>query len=199
MAYVTADGFSLGRWLRRQIDTGERLSEEKKEKLLSIGVNFEKPDAWEEKFALLKRYYEEHGDLKIPADYVVNGVWLARWFTEQKARLNGRSTGRSGKKKTLTEEQEKKLLSLGVRKDISDNDVLWLEQYACAKEFFKENGHLNIPKNYISPTGKAVGRWLAVQRRYQKTGKLSEKRSSMLNELGIDWASGNDPGKVIGI
>ncbi len=199
VAYVTADGFSLGRWLRRQIDTGERLSEEKKEKLLSIGVNFEKPDAWEEKFALLKRYYEEHGDLKIPADYVVNGVWLARWFTEQKARLNGRSTGRSGKKKTLTEEQEKKLLSLGVRKDISDNDVLWLEQYACAKEFFKENGHLNIPKNYISPTGKAVGRWLAVQRRYQKTGKLSEKRSSMLNELGIDWASGNDPGKVIGI
>lgn len=112
VAYVTADGLALGRWLRRQIDSGEKLSAEKKKKLLALGVSFEKTDAWEEKFALLQRYYEEHGDLKIPANYVVNGVWLARWFSEQKARLNGKSVG---KKKTLTEEQANKLRSIGVR------------------------------------------------------------------------------------
>ena len=116
VAYVTADGLALGRWIRYQIDVGEKLPEEKKEKLLALGVSFEKKDAWEEKFALLKQYYAEHGDLKIPANYVVNGVWLARWFTEQKARLNGKSTGRSGKKKTLTEEQTEKLRSLGVQR-----------------------------------------------------------------------------------
>ena len=112
VAYVTAEGLALGRWLRRQIDSGEKLSAEKKKKLLALGVSFEKTDAWEEKFALLQRYYEEHGDLKIPANYVVNGVWLARWFWEQKARLNGKSVG---KKKTLTEEQANKLRSIGVR------------------------------------------------------------------------------------
>lgn len=96
--YVTADGLALGRWIRYQIDVGEKLPEKKKEKLLALGVSFEKTDAWDVKFALLKQYYAEHGDLKIPANYVVNGVWLARWLTEQKARLNGKSTGRSGKK-----------------------------------------------------------------------------------------------------
>ena len=57
----------------------------------------------------------EHGDLKIPANYVVNGVWLARWFSEQKARLNGKSTGRSGKK-PLTKDQKEKLRSLDIRR-----------------------------------------------------------------------------------
>lgn len=116
VAYVTADGLALGRWIRYQIDVGEKLPEDKKEKLLALGVSFEKTDSWDVKFALLKQYYAEHGDLKIPANYVVNGVWLARWFTEQKARLNGKSTGRSGKKKTLTEEQTEKLRSLGVQR-----------------------------------------------------------------------------------
>lgn len=116
VAYVTADGLALGRWIRYQIDVGEKLPEDKKEKLLALGVSFEKTDSWDVKFALLKQYYAEHGDLKIPANYVVNGVWLARWFTEQKARLNGKSTGRSGKKKTHTEEQTEKLRSLGVQR-----------------------------------------------------------------------------------
>ena len=114
VAYVTADGLALGRWIRRQIDVGEKLSAEKREKLLAIGMKLKKSDAWEEKFALLKGYFETHGDLKIPANYVVNGVWLARWLTEQKARLNGKSTDRSGKK-ALTEEQTEKLRSLGVK------------------------------------------------------------------------------------
>lgn len=114
-AYVTADGLALGRWIRRQIDAAERLSEQKREKLRSIGVSFDKPDAWEEKFALLRRYFDEHGDLKIPANYVVNGVWLARWFSEQRAKLNGKPTLRSGKK-PLTKDQKEKLRSLDIRR-----------------------------------------------------------------------------------
>ena len=189
VAYVTAEGLALGRWIRYQIDVGEKLPEEKKEKLLALGVSFEKTDAWEEKFALLKQYYAEHGDLKIPANYVVNGVWLARWLTEQKARLNGKFTGRSGKK-ALTEEQAKKLMSLGVQKNVLNNDILWQEQYVCAKEFFEKNGHLNIPKNYVSESGKSVGRWLAIQRKYKNDGKLSDERIALLDEIGMIWFYG---------
>lgn len=191
VAYVTADGLALGRWIRYQIDVGEKLPEEKKEKLLALGVSFEKTDAWEEKFALLKQYYAEHGDLKIPANYLVEGVWLARWLSEQKARLNGKSTGRSGKKKTLTEEQAKRLMSLGVQKNVLNNDVLWQEQYVCAKEFFEKNGHLNIPKNYVSESGKSVGRWLAIQRKYKNDGKLSDERIALLDEIGMIWFYGD--------
>ena len=140
---------------------------------------------------MLRRYFDEHGDLKIPANYVVNGVWLARWFTEQKARLNGKSTGRSGEKKTLTEEQAKRLMSLGVQKNVLNNDVLWQEQYVCAKEFFEKNGHLNIPKNYVSESGKSVGRWLAIQRKYKNDGKLSDERIALLDEIGMIWFYGD--------
>ena len=45
--YVTAYGLRLGRWIRYQIDVGEKLPEEKKEKLLALGVSFEKTDAWD--------------------------------------------------------------------------------------------------------------------------------------------------------
>lgn len=191
VAYVTADGIKLGVWIRYQIDVGEKLSKEKKEKLLALGVSFEKTDAWEEKFALLKQYYMEHGDLKLSANYVMNGVWLAKWLTEQKARLNGTSTGRSGKKKTLTEEQTKKLMSLGVQKNVLNNDILWQEQYVCAKEFYEKNGHLNIPKNYVSENGKSVGRWLAIQRKYKNDGGLSEERIALLDEIGMIWFYGD--------
>lgn len=189
--YVTEDGLALGRWIRRQIDTAEKLSTEKREKLLALGVSFEKTDTWKKKFELLEQYYEEHGDLKIPSDYVVEGVWLGRWFSEQKARLNGKSIGKNGTKKTLNEEQEKKLLSLGVQKSVTNSDISWQEQYTCAKEFFKENGHLNIPKNYISKNGKSVGRWLAIQRGSKYTGKLDAKRIALLEDIGMTWSYDN--------
>ncbi len=115
VAYTTDTGLALGRWIRRQKDNEKKLSSAKREKLLALGLAFEKTDGWEEKFGLLKTYYEEHGDLKMPANFVVNGVWLSRWFSEQKALLNGKTTGRSGKNKALTEEQKEKLNSLGVK------------------------------------------------------------------------------------
>ena len=121
MAYLTETGLALDKLIRRQIDGAEKLSSAKKEKLTALGLSLEKPDAWEEKFALVKAYYEEHGNLKIPANYVVNGVWIARWLSEQKARLNGKSVGRNGRVKTLTKEQEKKLSPIGIQKSTPRN------------------------------------------------------------------------------
>lgn len=187
VAYVSENGIKLGTWFRHQMDIGERLPAEKKEKLLALGVSFEKTDAWEEKYVLLKRYYDEHGDLKMPANYVVNGIWLARWLSEQKAKLNGKSVGRGGEKKTLTAEQEKKLMSFGIQKNVFNNDILWQEQYACAKDFFEKNKHLVIPKDYVSENGKLVGRWLTAQRKYKREGTLTGERIALLNKIGMVW------------
>ncbi len=120
VSYTTPDGFALGKWLNRQKDNAKNLTKDKKEKLTALGVTFEKPtagDKWDEKFRLLERYYEEHGDLKIPANYVVNGVWLARWYAEQKARLTGKAKSKSGKIMTLTDEQREKLVTIGSNTD----------------------------------------------------------------------------------
>ena len=68
-------------------------------------------DPWDEKFRLVQQYYEANGHTNMPADYVVEGVWLRRWLTEQKARLNGKS--KSGK--LLTAEQKVKLTSIEIK------------------------------------------------------------------------------------
>lgn len=99
VAYVTEDGIALGRWIRRQRDAS--LTPERKEKLESVGILLKKPDRWMEKFRMVKAYYDQHGDTKMPADLVVDGVWIRRWLTEQIARLNEKPTG---KNKTVKKE-----------------------------------------------------------------------------------------------
>lgn len=138
--------------------------------------------------ALVKAYYEEHGDLKIPANYVVDGVWIARWLSEQKVRLNGKSVGRNGRLKTLTKEQEKKLLSLGIQKNVPQNEAIWKEQYEEAKKFHETNGNLNVPKTYLSENGKSIGRWLVAQRKYRKQGTLPEEKIVLLDVIGMVWS-----------
>ena len=47
------------------------------------------------------------------------------------------------------------------------NEYLWEQHYLLAQEFYEENGHLNIPRNYS--VGKwNVGYWLKNQKRQIK-------------------------------
>lgn len=115
VAYTTADGIALGRWIRRQKTAN--LTEERKIKLIELGFQFEKSDPWMEKFSLVKAYYDQHGHTKMPADYVVDGVWLRRWLTEQIARLNEKPTGRNKTVKKLTQEQIANLGTVGIMPD----------------------------------------------------------------------------------
>ena len=118
-----ANGVALGRWIRGQREAYGTLSEDRKKKLDALGMVWQLEDPWNTKFRLVQRYYEIHGHTNMPADYVVDGVWLRRWPFEQKARLNGKATGRSKTAKTLTPEQIQQLSTVGIipRKVNSDN------------------------------------------------------------------------------
>lgn len=181
VAYITDDGLRLGRWIRHQREAYyTTLSDARKKKLDQFGMVWEKADPWEQKFQLVKRYYDEHGDINIPGDYVSDNVWIARWLSEQVARMNGKPTGRA---KTV-----KKLKSLGIRENTSRNDLAWEEQYRAAQSFYQNNGHLLIPKTYVSESGKSVGRWIQTQRTNRKQGKLTEKQVGLLNAIGMVWS-----------
>ena len=189
VADITEDGIRLGRWIRHQREAYyTTLSEERKEKLDRIGMVWETADPWEQKYQLVKRYYDEHGDVNIPANYVSDGVWISRWLSEQIARMNQKATGRTKSAKPLTDEQIKKLKALGIRENHSRNDAAWEEQYEAAKAFFEVNGHLSVPSDYVSKSGKSVSRWLTAQRKACKEGKLSERQIDRLNEIGIVWS-----------
>lgn len=98
---------------------------------------WEQEDPWEQKFKLLYEYYQEHGDLKMPIDYVVNGVWLRRWLSEQVARMNGKSIWQNGNVKKLTPEQTAKLQSVGVLPTADRYDLGWEQKYQEAKAFYE--------------------------------------------------------------
>ena len=92
-------GVALGQWLRTQKQAyygtnGYTLSEERYQKLLKIGMNFEKkrkPLSWEEMYALAKKYYEHYGNLDIPFNFRTkngydiddDGRNIGRWLGDQ--------------------------------------------------------------------------------------------------------------------
>lgn len=187
VSYVTENGCKLGRWLRRQRDKQNELSEAKKQKLDAIGMVWETADPWDEKMKLVEAYFGEHGDVNIPADCVVDGVWLARWLSEQVARFNGKPTGRNKTVKPLTKEQCARIEALGIKKNVSRNDLAWEEQYLEAKAYYEENGDLAMSKRYVSPSGKNLGVWVQRQRLLRRGGKLKAEQIAKLDAIGMVW------------
>ena len=71
----------------------------------------------------------------------------------------------------------------------------WEVYYESAKQFYKENGHLNIPKNYVSANGLSVGLWLMTQRRIfagKTIGNLNYSQIDKLNQIGMVWEDGSN-------
>lgn len=121
-------------------------------RLEEIGMVWENGDSWEYRFHLAEEYYKKHGSLDMPADYIVEGVWLGRWLREQRGCLAGEeSTGNLNKlKKSLNAEQKEKLISIGLTPEQSRKELSWRQQYGEAEEFYREHGNLCIPKRYIA-------------------------------------------------
>lgn len=66
----------------------------------------------------------------------------------------------------------------------------WNLMYEKAKEYYAENGNLEVPKRYVTPGGYTLGAWIRTQRLVYagKTyGILTDGRIKKLETLGIDW------------
>lgn len=113
-SYV-ADGVWLGKWLneQQQICQGKRkgksLTDGQIERLNQIGMSWGRraADVWEAHYAEAQQYFEAHGDLHVPADYLEsNGKSLNRWLISQRTyRAQGK----------LTPEQVERLDRIGMR------------------------------------------------------------------------------------
>lgn len=75
------------------------------------------------------------------------------------------------------------------------NDALtatWDMYYASAKQYYKENGNLEVLARYITEEGYALGSWLNNQKAIRKgtiSGKLSEDQIQKLDDIGMIWDS----------
>ena len=179
--YVSPSGYKLGDWITNQREAAIRMSAERRDKLDSLGMIWQKPDSWEVRYALAKAYFDEHGDLNIPTQYKADGIWLNKWLNEQRQVYFGKRPG-----KKLTEEQIKRLEAISFDWKCGF-DRAWEERYVDAKLYYEAHGSLAVPKDYIDSSGKLLAPWLIVQRKYYRQGKLSDEQIQKLSDIGMAW------------
>lgn len=176
--YQTPDGFHLGRWICRQRDRQD-MPAAQQEKLDRLGMVWKKEDPWKKRLALAESYYQQHGNLDIPSEYVEQGIWLGKWVDEQRQIYLGRRQGKS-----LTDRQIQALERIGMQWS-GKQERVWQEQYAQALQYFEDHGSLSVPPNYIAPNGKRLGVWITKQQSAKKNGKLSKEQLQQLEQIGL--------------
>ena len=71
----------------------------------------------------------------------------------------------------------------------------WDLMYEKAKQYYKANGHLNVPRRYKTKEGHSLGNWIFTQRKVYtgiQYGNLSEDRIKKLEEIGMVWDNVRD-------
>lgn len=172
-------GYSLGTWLGNQ-RLLNNLEEEKRNKLLKLGLKFEKKYnrvklTWEEWYKLAYNYYIKNNNLEVPNNYITNdGYKLGLWISNQRRR-----------KDKLTIEEITKLKKIGMRFEKYKIDINWDEFFSIAKKYYINNNNLNIPSTYITEDGHKLGSWIARQR-YNKNN-LTKAKKELLLSIGMDF------------
>ncbi len=176
-SWVCPDGFRLGDWVSNQREKyrAGTMKPERRDRLEAIGMVWELPDPWELRFRLAEQYYREHGNLRMPADWTVEGIWLGRWLDEQRLIREGKRKG-----KQLSPEQIRRLESIGMTWT-NRVDAAWEETLEEAKACLKQYG--DIPSDAVSRRGYHLRKWLVDNRRKAAKGQLSPERAAGIRAL----------------
>ena len=176
--YRSNTDFPLGIWIQRQrsLYKNKKISNDRIKRLTDVGMNWN-PDNWESRFDLVKQYYEEHGNINISQKEVIQGVWLGKWILSQKKAME------SGK---LTNKQIEMLKTLPME-EVGRKDNRWWSMYKEARKYYLKFGHLNVPMDYITSSGKKLSDWIIRQRRNYKLGKMPLEHKEKLDDIGFVW------------
>ncbi|MCD7956754.1 MAG: Helicase associated domain protein [Lachnospiraceae bacterium] len=182
--FVTEDGIRLGTWVYRLralhagTAQGTPPTEEQVKRLDAIGMVWRNraDDKWEKGFQAAADYLKEHGSLQVPSGYVAeNGCKLRAWLQRQRYLY---------KRGELSAERVKRLDAIGGDWQAD----AWESRLALVKAWYMEKGTLDIPYGTVVE-GIPIGNWLARQKRYLASGKLSREQAELLSELPLGQAS----------
>lgn len=181
LRYKSADGYSLGQWVRSQRDGGQtdKMSQVRKERLEALpGWSWDPfSDMWEEGFRYLKEFATREGHTKVSLRYkMANGFAVGAWASSQRI-----------KKDKMPPDRKERLEALpGWSWDhLSD---MWEDGFRHLKEFVDREGHAKVTAAYKAADGYPVGRWVVSQRGRAEIGKVSQERKERLEILpGWSW------------
>ena len=175
------DGLKLGIWIlrMRKAQSDQRdavVTPEKKAKLDSIGMIWNVlSEQWERNYLEAMQYFNEHGNLYMDIKYITkSGCKLGYWISHLRQ-----------KKDSLTDEQIRRLDAIGMVWDTEQ--FKFDEGLRHAKQYYAENGNLNVKAKYICEDGFGLGTWLNLKRRQYVKGALGEENIAALNSIGMLW------------
>ncbi|MBF0215079.1 MAG: helicase associated domain-containing protein [Magnetococcales bacterium] len=134
---------------------------------------------WEEMFAALTEYREQHGDCLV-SESQTDQSQLAWWVAAQrKARLANQ----------LEPERVQRLDAIGFVWDAQE--VIWMESFRSMESYRQRFGHCLVPADW--PENPRLALWVTAQRNARQKGHLGDKRIALLTGLGMIW----DPKEAI--
>ena len=63
----------------------------------------------------------------------------------------------------------------------------WERGFAALEAYIREHGNALVPSNYKSSDGFGLGRWVMVQRRAKRLGRLGQDKKHRLEQVGFVW------------
>lgn len=174
--YLWGEDLALAKWVQLQRKTKNKLPDNLKEKLLSLGFDFsETPYIWDEQYDQLQKFREKNGHVYLPKnDPQYND--LSEWLSIQVLNKN-----------YLIQERLDKLDALGVIwENKTVRDIKWEAMYNKLVDYYKKYSNSAVPQNWAE--NPQLSNWVSVQRRTAAAGKLAEERSAKLQKLGFVWS-----------
>ncbi|HEY1718817.1 MAG TPA: Helicase associated domain protein, partial [Verrucomicrobiae bacterium] len=166
----------LGLWItnQRQRNRIGKLSVERVRRLEEIGFVWTPFDAaWEDNFARLAAYKQEHGHCNVRRSR--NGdQGLASWLHHQR---------KNWKFGSLDKEQLRRLKELEVV--WSPFDAAWEEMFAALLNYKQIHGNCNVPQGLKK--NSRLASWVHTQRGLKNRGQLDNDRVQRLEKKGFVW------------
>jgi len=187
--YITEGGFPLGRvWADLQNAYSQnKLSEDDIRFLLNMKMSLTDSSQknlmlWIDRADEAEEYYKKNGTLSMPNTTLFHdGVSMFQWVHHQKKLY---------KQGELSSYQIKRLESMGIQWIKPRKAAEWDTGYSHAEEYYEENGHLFVPKQYAAPDGFELGKWIQEQRNSYlglSRRQISDERIEMLEDIGMFW------------
>eukprot|EP00951_Prasinocladus_malaysianus_P002232 scaffold15811_cov48-Prasinocladus_malaysianus.AAC.1 len=167
----------MGRWMGAQRSLYRRgaLEEAKVQLLEQAGIEWDTSVAvWTEMYDKLLEFHSKYGHCRVPHPYHPCPD-LPRWVNKQRQALT---------EGTLNEQE---LQALGKLHFADDPDLSWMRRFHRLREFVKETGHTNVPKDHEAQP--EIGSWMQLQRRAYRQGRLDQTKINMLEGLGFQWVA----------
>ncbi|GAB4822137.1 hypothetical protein N2152v2_009183 [Parachlorella kessleri] len=172
-------GLRMWTLIQRQAWKRGILEDDRVRRLSGLGFVWQPAEArWEERFAELQAFKEEHGHCNVPKGWAGNqglASWVERVRREWRARQGTRP---------LSHSREARLRALAF--DFEPQQRSWGGRYAQLKELRSRVGHLAGPFP-SSGAWAGLAEWVVQQRHRGRAGRLHPDRLQALDELGFVW------------